>query len=210
MIDFHGMFDDPVQVALGLVVAPAPNALAPTAAHLVSILLQPGNHPAEARAAVLGAGAGKGVFVRYMPGEEVLVLLANGDPNRAVILGSLHNLANPAIGWLAARMLIQDPLGVELRSAPAIPADGIVLGTFLVAFQTYTAAISTFMTAMVAAGSLAPASAGTAAMGAAATAFQAATATFLASLATSALYVDPATGGLGGAPFASTLVRSTL
>lgn len=202
-IDLSGLFPPaPCHVYLATVVAAAPNELAPTGAWLAQLLLQPGNHPAEARVAHLGAGLLQGVFAPVLPGQEVLVLAPEGNLNAAIILGGLHNLAMPApLSHTGLRMLLQCPTGVHLRSVDGIPADGVVLGNFLAAFQTYTTALATYIAAIKPIAD--PTNAATLAFGSA-------TAAFLAALATSAGFVDPTTGGVGGAPFASNLVRSTV
>lgn len=196
-------------VELAQVVAPpTPNPAGANAAPLVDLLLQPGGAPCEARVAHLGVGVGKGLFPRLQPGDTVIVLFPGGERNNAVVLGSLATVAAGLTGQavVSQRTLVQDAAGVELRSADGLPADGVVLGAFLQALMGYVAAIKAFMA--VAATPGAPASY-VAAVNAAAAQFNLDTADFEAALAASAGFVDPATGGVGGPPFASALIRAT-
>lgn len=190
-----------VEVRVALVVVPPVPAVSP---QLVQLALQPGNHPGEGRVAYLGAGPLSGVLTPLLAGTEVIVLIPEGDTKRCIVLGSLHSLRSPLPPtWTGLNNRFQHPLGNELRSAEGIPADGIVLGNFLVALQTYTTALSVFM-ASTALATTAPQ------IAAAAGVFQAATVAFLAALATSAA-PNPAggAGAFGIAPFAATLNRST-
>lgn len=195
-----------VEVRTATVITPPVPGVAP---QLVLLALQPGNEPGEGRMAYIGAGALQGLLTPLLPQTEVLVLIPGGDAKRCIILGALHSAKNPLPPtWTGLNNRFQAPLGNELRSAEGIPADGIVLGNFLVAFLTYIQAMQTFMTVLQSTPA-SPATGYTAAVVTAATTFQTETATFLASLVTSAAFVDPDSGGLAGAPFASTLNRAT-
>lgn len=196
-----------VEIRTALVVTPPIPGAAP---QLVQLALQPGNQPGEGRVAYIGAGPLSGILTPLLPQTEVIVLIPGGDTRRCLILGSCHSAKSPLPPtWLGVNNRLQHPGGNELRSAEGLPADGIVLGNFLVAFQTWNTAFVAFMTT-IATTPATPVGTYTAAVVAAANTFLLATAAFNAALATSAAYADPDSGGLGGAPFASTLNRATL
>jgi uncharacterized protein involved in type VI secretion and phage assembly len=44
---------------------------------------------------VLGAGEGKGIAILPEPGDDVLVLLPEGDPARGIVLGGLYGERTP-------------------------------------------------------------------------------------------------------------------
>lgn len=201
-----------IQVELATVVIPPVPGKIP---NTVTLAMQPGNRPGEARVAWIGAGPLAGILTPLLPGTEVICLVPNGNPMRAVIIGSFHSLkAPPPASWLGTNTRIQNPAGNELRSAEGLPADGIVLGAFLVQIQAYVTAMDVLLNALASAAAVpgvapAQAVAVAAAVAAAVPVFQSSTAAFKAALATSASFVDPTTGGFGGAPFASTLNRAT-
>lgn len=195
-------------VVLGTVTAlevPNPTPGAALAAPLVIGTVQPGGELFEARVAFLGAGPGSGIYPpKLLVGQEVLVLLPGGDPNRAVVLGALHNLANPMGPAALARLgnLFQAPGGNELRSAEGLTAEGMVLGaTFFAQLAAYLVAMDAFMAALAVTPSLPMADAKAAAI-----AFQAAVG------APSTLGANAAaSAAAGGAPpFCSPLNRVTL
>jgi len=205
----RALVGSPISVELATVLAPVPvDPYTPGGGALVQLMLQPGNRPCEARWASPFAGPLAGLLIPMpVPGQECIVAFPADEPRRAVILAFLHGpggLATRPPTWNPATVRLQNPLGVEFRSVEGIPADGIVLGNFLVALQTYVQALELFV------GAAAAALTADATLADASAAFIAATAAFKATLATSAAFVDPDSGGVGGAPFASTLVRSTV
>jgi Zn-dependent protease len=166
----------------------------------------------EARVAHVGQGAGRGAFWSPMAGDEVVVLLPGGDPARAVVLGSLGGVRAPhPVAVTGVNAVLMHPGGVELRTADALPAHGIVLGALLPDLLAFVTALQTFMAAVVAASASPPASA-VPAIGTAATAFSAdpSVVALLAGLTTSSAPTAAAPPGVGGPPYASPLNRSTL
>lgn len=161
----------PCMVELGKVLTvPAPGLHDPSgqAARMVQVQLVPSGRLAEARVANLGQGLARGVFAPPAPGDEVLVLLPGGDPNRAVVLGGLGNGASPnPVANDGLKVLLMHPGGVELRSADGLPAHGIVMAPLLQGLLDYVNAVTVFMAAAALDTSLSPG------VAAAATAFQA-------------------------------------
>ena len=60
---------------------------------LFTVALRPSGQPIQARLAAMGAGAGAGMLWPVAVDDEVLVLLPDADPNRAVILPGLASTA---------------------------------------------------------------------------------------------------------------------
>lgn len=194
-------------IELGQVVLAQPvDPYVPGGGAILQLMLQPGNRPCEARWASPFAGPLAGLLAPMpVPGQEVVVAIPRADPRSAVVIGFLHGPGGGAVRpptWNPLTLRVQNPAGIELRSAEGLPADGLVLGTFLGALHTYLTAINSFL-GVVAASDMSPA------VAAAAGLVQASTATFLATLGASAAFVDPDSGGLGGPPYASALVRAT-
>lgn len=140
---------DPCTVELGQVLtppAPSPHDKSGQAARVVQLQLVPSGRTVEARVANLGQGLGRGVFAPPAAGDEVLVLLPGGDPNRAVVLGGLGNATAPnPTSNLGLNILLLHPGGVELRSADGLPAHGIVMGGLLGDLASWVAALEAFM-----------------------------------------------------------------
>lgn len=195
-------------VELGLALTPsAPSALPgyATTARVCQVQLVPDGRIVEARVANLGQGAGRGIFAPVMTGDEVVVLFPGGDPNRAVVLGSLGNgkAPNPLVNDGLAMPLLH-PGGVQMVTTDGQPLHGIVHGQFLLELATYLAALETFMNTVSGA-----ANAG--AIAAAANAFAVAVGPLPSAFATN-VAASAASGtapGVGGPPHATALHKVT-
>lgn len=196
-------------VVLGVVLGPPiPSPLAPTGPRQALVRLED-QRLVDARVANLGQGAGKGVFAPPLPGDEVLVFLPDGATENATILGSLAGAKTPmpVAATPSLHIVVMHPLGVELRSADGLPANGIVMATLLPDLLAAFQAIVTFATALQTVTS--PAT--LAAIAPAATALLADpnVIAFLAALGTSSVPNTAVPPGTGGPPYASILNRVT-
>lgn len=194
-------------IELGTVLLPpTPDPTMPVAAWHVLVELQPDGRTVDARVANVGQGPGKGAFWPLLKGDEVIVLLPGGDPNRAVVLGSLGNAKSPnPTANTGLRPLLMHPAGVELRSADGLPAHGLVLAPLLQDLQAFVTALLTFMgTAGTATGPAAP-------VAAAAATFLAdpAVQTLLAGLTASAAPNNSVPPGVGAPPYATPTHKAT-
>ncbi len=135
-------------LSLARVLALVPNPSGPTLPPLLQIEFLPDGRTADARAIYPGAGLLKGLFVPYQPGDEVICLCVDGDPNRSVVIGGLGNLTTPvptSVDLILGGAVVMHPLGVELRSADVIPSESIVKGGMLSPFGTWVVALEAFM-----------------------------------------------------------------
>jgi phage baseplate assembly protein gpV len=99
---------------------------------LVNCTIRPDGRECQARLLSPGGGAGRGSFSPVEEGDEVLLLLPEGDPNKAVAIGGLSSRANPIpSGADNGHLEIVQPGGVKVRTTEAAVVQKVVLVTIL-------------------------------------------------------------------------------
>lgn len=204
--------DSRPSVELGVAQAPPTPSARPSAAQAARhclVQLVPDGRLVEARVANIGQGFGKGIFAPIQAGDEVLVLLPGGDPNRAIVLGGLGNAKAPnPIGNTGLSMLLQHPAGVRLGTTDGQPEHGIVHGQHLVDLDAFLSALDTYLQAVaLAVDAAAVAASSPPIVPAAQTAWEAAFGAFAAQVSASA--TSGTAPGVGGPPHATTLHKVT-
>ena len=83
---------------------------------LLNVTVRPSGRTLQARPVVYGAGENRGAWWPIAADDEVLVLLPQGDNNRAVaLLGLPSKAAPPPDGWDNTRPVIAHPDGMDVR-----------------------------------------------------------------------------------------------
>jgi phage baseplate assembly protein gpV len=99
---------------------------------LVNCTIRPDGRECQARLLNPGGGARRGSFAPVEEGDEVLLLLPEGDPNKAVAIGGLSSRANPIpSGADNGHLEIVEPGGVKVRTSEAATVQKVVLEAIL-------------------------------------------------------------------------------
>lgn len=123
------LVDIPVFVAIGQVTAVETH---PQWGYLVTLELRPSGQPVQARIATPGAGSARGDHWPVAVDDEVVVVMPDGDPNRAVVLGFLpSSSAAPPTNWGNAAPLLVHPSGKTFLTSQAATAQSVVLAALL-------------------------------------------------------------------------------
>jgi hypothetical protein len=128
---------------------PAPSAAtgAAAGAWVCQVELVPDRDVIEVRVMNPGQGLGKGLFVPWLVGDEVLVFFPDSDRMRAVALGGFGAASRPnPIDNTGAHALLLHPGGAKLQTTDGQPLHGLVHGQFLAELAPYLTAFETFMT----------------------------------------------------------------
>lgn len=101
--------------------------------YLLTVEVQPGDgRVIQARLCALGSGNRKGMFWPVEVGDEVLVLLPDGEPHRAVALpGLVSGAAAPPASWGNDHVEVVHANGMEVRRTDGAPTSAVVLATIL-------------------------------------------------------------------------------
>lgn len=155
--------DNPPTIELGVMETdPAPLDIEgyDRAARYAEVHIVPGDRIHQCRVAVIGQGAGRGLFAYPEKGDEVLVFYPGGRDQSPVVLGGLGNLKAPHPSEAGTtKIVILHPGGVELRDTNAANVEKILLRPFaasgvnghLTDVSTLAGAISTWAGAVQAA-----------------------------------------------------------
>lgn len=114
---------------------------------LLNLEIQPSGQPVQARPMYAGTGAATGDLWPVEAGDEVLVLLPSGEPNRAVALcGLTSSQALPPSDWDNVQPMHTHAQGKEFRTAEGASVEAVLLAeTFQSEAGTWEAALYTFM-----------------------------------------------------------------
>ncbi len=118
--------------------------------YLLTVDLRPGDgRTVQARLCALGSGDGSGIFWPVVVGDEVLVLLPDGDPNRAVAIPGLpSSAAAPPSSWGNDHVEVVHANGMKVRRTAAAPVSEVVLATLLPELVQGLTAIVTTLAAL--------------------------------------------------------------
>lgn len=123
------LVDVPVFVGVGQVTAVEAH---PQWGYLVTLAMRPGGDEVQARMATPGAGSARGDYWPVTVDDEVVVLMPEGDPNRAVIMGFLpSSAAAPPTNWGNSAPLLVHPSGKTFLTSQAATAQSVVLVALL-------------------------------------------------------------------------------
>lgn len=105
----------------------------------VEVTLQPSNVPVRCRVAQGVAGSGEGEWYPFIPGDEVLVILPQGDEKNACIIGRLSNSLDSFPKKVAGNTVNKNNFGFRRMVAPYLIE---TQGGFMVRHATTQAYIS--------------------------------------------------------------------
>lgn len=99
--------------------------------HLLTVTLQPSGRQIVAIPTYPAWAGEGGILVPFEEGQAVLVVMPDGDPNRAYALPAGIPSQGAALpdGWVADRVWIQHSGGTEVRQAAGDTVEPVLLGT---------------------------------------------------------------------------------
>jgi hypothetical protein len=123
--------------------------------------LLPDGREVQCELACMGAGDGRGVYLAPAAGDEIVVVMPRGDPNRALAIGALNAVrtAPAPASWSGEDVLVLHPGGTRVQRQAVASVEAVLLADrFQPDLAAVLDALEVFAGAMAAAsvGALAP------------------------------------------------------
>lgn len=117
---------------------------------LLDVTLQPSGVEVQCRPVwSMGGEQGEGIYTPIAVDDEVLVIVPDGDLNRALAWpGPPSGPNRPPVGWLNDLISLVHSGGMEVRSSETALVQAVVTEDFLVALVTALTEISTLLTGL--------------------------------------------------------------